>query len=688
MIRRVTLMFVFLSFIACTRGQEGCLATLNYTTLSISRDTLIPGIAAATIPLTPAYDENHQRYFFQANRTNFQAASLYAIDAATGNMLYNPPTPFNLHNSRLAYWIEYLQYDNATDTLFSVVYDGAGGLYFAWLDPVTGNANIKTTLPFEGAGQFGESTFDKKDHWFIFSFGEVLYIIDAASGMIINQLTLPVTSGLNNVTDLIFDNQRSHLYAIRYGVGGNAELDSVSLSNGNVYLVAGLPTLSFPTDTWNGYTLVYSYTLDEKGGKYVFVAGNPMSPPACPQYILYVVDVQSGKLVSSVAYPYIRSQASIGTPDDIRLFCFDNLRSTLYGLDLDIPGATVFQEVTIVSGSDSICPGSTADFQANLAIGLTNPEYQWLVNGIISGGNEPTFSSNSLQSGDTVRLALIDDPNCPVSAVDSSNKLAIKTATIPITSVTVTASANDVCSDSAITFTAAAVNGGTTPMYQWQLDGANIGGGGPTYTSRTLANGDSVRCVMTGSLGCSQPAASPSVLMNVRQVPHLTVTATDTIIQYDQQTQLNASADIAITSYTWTPASSLDNQAIADPVAKPPATTYYQVAVQATDGCSATAGISIGVFYKLNMPNAFTPNGDGKNDVYRVPPATQVAISRFTVYNRWGERIYTTTNSTEGWDGRLGGQPQLTGTYIWEVQYLDVVTHKPVIAKGFFILIR
>jgi gliding motility-associated-like protein len=193
---------------------------------------------------------------------------------------------------------------------------------------------------------------------------------------------------------------------------------------------------------------------------------------------------------------------------------------------------------------------------------------------------------------------------------------------------------------------------------------------------------------MTGSLACSQPVPSAAILMNIRQVPQLTVTAADTIIQPYQQTQLNAAADIPITTYSWTPASTLDDAAIADPIAKPTSTTYYTVAAQAADGCKATAGIKVGVFSNLYMPNAFTPNGDGKNDVYRIPPSTQLTINRFSVYNRWGQRVFTTANKSEAWDGKVGGQPQEPGTYIWEVQYQDMITHQPVIQKGFFILVR
>jgi gliding motility-associated-like protein len=88
------------------------------------------------------------------------------------------------------------------------------------------------------------------------------------------------------------------------------------------------------------------------------------------------------------------------------------------------------------------------------------------------------------------------------------------------------------------------------------------------------------------------------------------------------------------------------------------------------------------------MPNAFTPNADGHNDLFRIPPLLNLTIERFSVYNRWGALVFTTNNSLVGWDGRMGGQAEPAGTYVWIVSYYDPLTHQTVMKKGTVELIR
>ena len=89
------------------------------------------------------------------------------------------------------------------------------------------------------------------------------------------------------------------------------------------------------------------------------------------------------------------------------------------------------------------------------------------------------------------------------------------------------------------------------------------------------------------------------------------------------------------------------------------------------------------------MPNAFTPNGDGIDDVFRIPPqVATTTIKSFIVFNRWGQRIFYTNNSGVGWDGYFNGEEQPSGTYVWMIQYTDAVTNQSKTASGTVVLIR
>ena len=69
------------------------------------------------------------------------------------------------------------------------------------------------------------------------------------------------------------------------------------------------------------------------------------------------------------------------------------------------------------------------------------------------------------------------------------------------------------------------------------------------------------------------------------------------------------------------------------------------------------------------LPNAFTPNGDGKNDIFRPVFAGAASTFRFAVYDRWGRAVFVTSTPGAGWDGTTGGRPQPAGAYVWECVY-------------------
>jgi gliding motility-associated-like protein len=87
------------------------------------------------------------------------------------------------------------------------------------------------------------------------------------------------------------------------------------------------------------------------------------------------------------------------------------------------------------------------------------------------------------------------------------------------------------------------------------------------------------------------------------------------------------------------------------------------------------------------LPNAFTPNGDGKNDIFRPVFAGAASTFRFAVYDRWGRAVFVTTAPGAGWDGTTGGRQQPAGTYVWECVY-QLYKEPERMQRGTVILIR
>lgn len=156
------------------------------------------------------------------------------------------------------------------------------------------------------------------------------------------------------------------------------------------------------------------------------------------------------------------------------------------------------------------------------------------------------------------------------------------------------------------------------------------------------------------------------------------VLPTDTTVTAGETIQLSSTFSnypaSAISSYIWSPGAGLSCMDCANPMFNGYATTTFTLTVVYHNGCVATTTTDIYVDGNppIFVPNAFTPNGDGNNDVFMLY-SQQVAKVRLKVFNRWGEKVFDSTNQFEGWDGFYQGvlQPSGVFTYIAEVTYLD-----------------
>ncbi len=125
--------------------------------------------------------------------------------------------------------------------------------------------------------------------------------------------------------------------------------------------------------------------------------------------------------------------------------------------------------------------------------------------------------------------------------------------------------------------------------------------------------------------------------------------------------------------------------------ARPQRETTYNVRYTVTDsfGCSKMVQKPVKVYNSCTVavPNAFTP-GRATNNVLYPLNAIKADQLEFTVYNRWGQMIFRTTNWKAGWDGSLNGIAQPSGTYVWLLRYTDRDSGKKIERKGFAVLIR
>ena len=143
--------------------------------------------------------------------------------------------------------------------------------------------------------------------------------------------------------------------------------------------------------------------------------------------------------------------------------------------------------------------------------------------------------------------------------------------------------------------------------------------------------------------------------------------------------------------YTWTPSDgTLSNPTIDSPLATPTESITYTVVGINRHGCRDTASISIIVDDNISefLPNAFTPNNDGQNDIFRIGNMKYDKLVQFNVYNRWGQLIYhNTSDPNAGWDGTFNGVAQDMGTYSYSI-IITTPAGKDKVLKGDVLLIR
>lgn len=191
---------------------------------------------------------------------------------------------------------------------------------------------------------------------------------------------------------------------------------------------------------------------------------------------------------------------------------------------------------------------------------------------------------------------------------------------------------------------------------------------------------------VTDTLGCPKPVKD-TVWVNVHPRVIADAGPSDTTVVINEPLQLQASGGLR---YLWDPPMWLNNPGIFNPVSLPQSNIQYKVTVISAGGCVGSDIINIKVFNvdpDMYVPTAFSPNGDGTNDIFRPILLGMKSLTYFRVYNRFGQLLYSTTDIGKGWDGKFAGRGQDPATYVW---YAEGVTYRGEIKKkkGYVVLIR
>jgi gliding motility-associated-like protein len=123
-------------------------------------------------------------------------------------------------------------------------------------------------------------------------------------------------------------------------------------------------------------------------------------------------------------------------------------------------------------------------------------------------------------------------------------------------------------------------------------------------------------------------------------------------------------------TYLWSPSTALSSASVLNPNANPSTTTTYTLRVTTAQGCVATDDMTLTVVpYCIKPMNAFSPNGDGINDLWLITNGNCLSKAKVEVFNRYGSKVYEDDNYRNSWDGTYKGKPLADGTYYYVISF-------------------
>lgn len=301
-------------------------------------------------------------------------------------------------------------------------------------------------------------------------------------------------------------------------------------------------------------------------------------------------------------------------------------------------------------------------------------EYNWSLDGGIATKGQPP-SLNGLTAGNHQLELVVTSPfNCGPDATSTANFL-VK----PLPAVEIDTS--QLCK--VVNFEGVQLDNQTTiNQWHWRFgDGQLSSMQGPTHTYADQGQYN-VSLWANSTNGCSSDTAT--ILLDIPTA--IAFAGNDTTVIRNQPFELRGEGN---GSFEWTPPTGLSDPYIANPTVTLSNAASFMLTVRTPEGCVAKDTVNLRAIDgpTVYVASAFTPNNDGLNDVLKPTYVGISKLERFTIYNRWGQAVYTTTTMGQGWDGSFHNQVQETGTYIWIVKAINYL-NQPVLLKGTVTIIR
>jgi gliding motility-associated-like protein len=403
---------------------------------------------------------------------------------------------------------------------------------------------------------------------------------------------------------------------------------------------------------------VYDWVWDYSGGATQTIVANPPGPPSTSHTYTYYPSIGSGNEVVSAIFYSSQHSCSVAASQTIQI----------------IKVNADFKRNLELSNIDwEHCIGITDQFN-NSTTRVTGPSFNWnFGDGNVSNSPSPQ-NTYQLPGIYYVTFTVTESQNNCVGVI--TKKMVVN----PLP--TATAVARDTC------------QGRLFPLYGSGSPGIISNTWTPTFgvtnpnalnTTATASTTTNYTLTVTDNNGC----VNSSTMHVYIQLPPKEI-RWDTTIIVGEIVPINGYAGINMT-YTWAPPTDLNCIYCINPISTSTNNITYSVTVSDNMGCFTsvnTYSIYVDPKSSVDVPTAFTPNGDGINDIIYVDGWGIKKLNYFRIFNRWGQLLFESNDIAVGWDGIFKGVPQNMETYVYQVSAETYIDKNALLKTGSFKLIR
>ena len=416
-------------------------------------------------------------------------------------------------------------------------------------------------------------------------------------------------------------------------------------ANVSVKLTPATPAANNNSPLCTGSTLNLA-TPTVAGASYSWIGPNGFSSTAQNPVISNIIAANAGNYTVTVAQNGCTSapgstnvnvnQPAIANAGNDQLVCASN---------------------SVVNLSGSVSGGSTTGTWSSSGGGTFSPN-----NAALAGQYNLTAAD---KSAGTVLLTLTTTNNgvCPAS----SSSITI---TIPQAIIVNAGPDQTICAGSTIVFSGSVTS---APGGIWTTSGNGNFIPGPSALSGTYVPGSidkangSARLILTSTGNGSCPAVSDTMMIFINPGPKVNA-GPDVFVLQNDTVVLQAVVSGSGLSYLWTPATALSSDTTKNPVATGAVDQLYTLTVTDGAGCTNMDDVMVKVLKFPLIPNTFTPNNDGINDVWIIKNLEGYPDCRVSVFNRYGQLVFESHGYTTPWNGRYKNKELPFGTYYYVIE--------------------